>query len=137
MASLRAAAEGRAVKERYEASGAEGDPGFTSADEAALSGAWSWLLDVVRPAVQAGPGGRIDDDLAAVAPWGCDPAQIMAPTLLLHGGRDRMVPSSHNEWLARHCASAELRLSPDDGHIPVLNSATETLEWLRDHADQN
>lgn len=134
VASLRAAAEGRAAKERHEASGAEYDPEFTPADLATLSGEWSWLGDVVGPAVEGGPGGLIDDDLAYVAPWGFDPAQVIAPVLFLHGGRDRIVPSAHGEWLARRCPSAELRLSPDDGHISILNSATGALGWLREHA---
>ena len=135
VASLRASAEGRAAKERYEASGAEYDPEmFTPEDHAALSGAWSWVLDVVNPAVEAGPGGLIDDDLAYVAPWGFDPAQAIAPILFLHGGRDRVVPSSHSEWLARRCPSAELWLSPEDGHIAVLNSGAAAMEWLREHA---
>jgi pimeloyl-ACP methyl ester carboxylesterase len=135
VASLRAAAEGRAAKERYEASGAEYDPQmFTPEDHAALSDAWSWVLDVVNPAVEAGPDGLIDDDLAYVAPWGFDPARLVAPTLFLHGGRDRVVPSSHGEWLARRCPSAELWLSADDGHISVLNSGAAAMEWLREHA---
>jgi pimeloyl-ACP methyl ester carboxylesterase len=131
VASLRAAAAGRAAKEEYEASGADYDPEFTPADLAALSGEWSWLADVVGPAVKAGPGGLIDDDLAYVAPWGFDPAQVTAPVLLLHGGRDRIVPSSHGEWLARRCPAAELRVSQDDGHVSILNSATQALDWLR------
>lgn len=57
VASLRAA-EGRAAKERYEASGAEYDPEFIPADRAALSGSWSYLLDVVNPAVEAGRADR-------------------------------------------------------------------------------
>jgi pimeloyl-ACP methyl ester carboxylesterase len=133
--SLRAAEAGRAAKERHEASGSEYDPEFTPADEAALSGTWSWLLSVVRPALAQGPGGLIDDDLAYVAPWGADPERLRAPTLLLHGGRDRVVPSSHAEWLARHCPSAELRLRPDDGHISILDSSESALEWLRERAD--
>jgi pimeloyl-ACP methyl ester carboxylesterase len=136
VASLRAAAEGRAAKERYE-SDAEYDPEtFTPEDHAALSGAWSWVLDVVNPAVEAGPGGLIDDDLAYVAPWGFDPARVVAPVLLLHGGRDRVVPSSHGEWLARRCPSAQLWLSPEDGHISVLNHGAAAMGWLREHADQ-
>lgn len=136
VASLRAAAEGRAAKERYEASAGEQDPGFIPADRAALSGEWSWLGDVVGPAVEAGPGGLVDDDLAYVAPWGADPARVTAPVLLLHGGRDRVVPSSHGEWLARRCPSAELRLYPVDGHISVLNHGAAAMAWLREHADR-
>ena len=135
VASLSAAAEGRAAKERYEASGAEYNPEFTPADHAALSGAWSWLGDVVGPAMEDDPGGLIDDDLAYVAPWGFDPAQIIAPVLLLHGGRDRVVPSSHSEWLRRRCPSAELRLFPDDGHISVLSSSAAAMDWLRERFD--
>jgi pimeloyl-ACP methyl ester carboxylesterase len=133
--SLRAAAVGRTEKQRYEASGAEYDPEFTPADEAALAGGWSWLLDVVGPALAQGPGGLIDDDLAYVASWGAEVEQITAPTLVLHGGRDRVVPSAHAEWLADRCPAAELRLSPDEGHISILGYSESALEWLRARVD--
>ena len=135
--SLRAAAEGRAAKERYE-SEAEYDPEmFTAADHAALSGTWSWVLDVVGPAVEGGPGGLIDDDLAYVAPWGFDPTDNVAPSLFVHGGRDRVVPSAHSEWLARRCPSAKLWLYPEDGHISVLNHVAAAMVWLSEHADRS
>ena len=134
VASLRAAAAGRAAKEQYEAS-ADYDPEmFTPADHAALAGEWAWLGSVVEPALAAGPGGLIDDDLSYVAPWGCDPSEVTAPTLLLHGERDRVVPSAHSAWLARRCPAAELRLFPDDGHISVLTRTAAALDWLRAHA---
>lgn len=137
VASLQAAAQGRDAKERYEASDREFDPEmFTPADHAALSGTWSWLNSVVGPAMADGPGGLIDDDLAYVAPWGFDPGQVTRPVLLLHGEQDRVVPCSHSRWLARHCPGAELRLSPDDGHISVLNSGASALAWLREQADR-
>ena len=133
-AELRAATEGRAALEDYLES-AEFDPEmFTPADHASLSGEWSWLNGVVGPAVEAGPGGLIEDDLAYVAPWGFDPAQVMAPVLFLHGGRDRIVPASHGEWLMRRCTSAELRLCPDDGHISILGFGAAALDWLREQA---
>ncbi|WP_089012906.1 alpha/beta fold hydrolase [Micromonospora inositola] len=135
VASLRAAAAGREAKEQHEASGAEYDPEFTPADLAALNGEWSWFGSVVGPATQAGPGGLIDDDLAYVSTWGFDPPRIASPVLLLHGGRDGMVPPSHGEWLARHCPTAELRRYPEDGHISVLTHAEAALEWLRERAD--
>ena len=133
-ASLTAAVAGREAKARYEAE-AEYDPAmFTAADHAALAGDWSWFEEVVGPAVAAGPGGLIDDDLAYVHPWGCDPGAINAPVLVLHGGRDRVVPSTHGEWLANRCPRSELLIRPDDGHVSVLNGASATLEWLVRHA---
>ena len=135
VASLHAAAAGRAAKERFEGSGVEYDPEFTQADLAALAGEWAWLGTVVGPAMAAGPGGLIDDDLAYVNPWGFDPAQVIAPLMLLHGGRDRIVPVSHSRWLERHCLAADLRVFPDDGHISVLAGAPAALGWLREHAE--
>ncbi len=133
-ATLRAALAGRDAKEQYEAT-AEFDPEmFTPADYAALDGPWSWLNTVVGPALEQGPSGLIDDDLAYVAPWGFDPTTITAPTLIAHGGEDRIVPSAHGEWLAAHLASAELWLRPSDGHISALGAGEDALQWIRDHA---
>lgn len=86
------------------------------------------------PALANGPGALIDDDLAYVSPWGFDPRQITAPLLLLHGAQDRVVPSPHDQWLAKRCPTAELWLRPDDGHISVLDSAESALDWLHTRA---
>jgi pimeloyl-ACP methyl ester carboxylesterase len=135
-AGLRAASAGRAAKTQHEAV-AEFDPAmFTAADYAALAGDWAWLNEVVGPAQAAGPGGLIDDDLAYVAAWGFDPATIVAPLLLLHGLEDRVVPASHSQWLASQCATAELWLHPEDGHLSILKYGAAALAWLRRLADQ-
>ena len=81
-------------------------------------------------------GGFIDDDLASVGAWGFEPANIVAPTLFLHGGRDRVVPAAHGKWLARRCPSADLWLRPDDGHISILNQSAAAMGWLREKADR-
>jgi pimeloyl-ACP methyl ester carboxylesterase len=129
--SLHAAAEGRAAKEKFELSGVEYDPEFTPDDLAALHGRWSWFNEVVGPAAAGGPGGHIDDDVAYVTPWGCDPATITVPALLLHGEKDRIVPSSHGTWLAAAIPGAQLRLMPDAGHISVITGADAAVDWLR------
>jgi pimeloyl-ACP methyl ester carboxylesterase len=133
-ALLRAAAGGRAALKDYVAS-TEFDPEqFTPADHAALMGDWSWLGEVAGQAMKGGPGGMMDDELAYIAPWGFDPGQVSPPVLFLHGGQDRIVPSAHGQWLARHSRSAQLWLRPDEGHVSVLSSATAALDWLREHA---
>jgi pimeloyl-ACP methyl ester carboxylesterase len=134
--ALRAAAAGRQALEKHLAT-AEFDPEmFTDADQAALEGSWSWLAGVAGKAIEGGPDGQVDDDLAYVAPWGFDPARVTAPVLFLHGGQDRIGPSPHAEWLAGRCPSAQLRLYPDDGHISVLDSAVTALDWLAEQADR-
>ena len=130
VASLRAATEGRAAKERHEAGATDAEPGFTDRDQAMFAGPWRWILDVVEPALAAGPAALIDDDLAYVAPWGFDPAAIQAPLLVVHGGADLMVPGAHGRWLAERCPTAELWLRPEDGHLSVLDAAGAALEWL-------
>ena len=135
-AELRAATAGRAALEAHFAS-AEFDPEmFTPADHAALAGAWSWIGTVVSQALETDQGGTVDDDLAYVAPWGVDPGPVSSPVLFVHGGQDRVVPSSHGRWLAAHCRPAEWWLLPDEGHVSVLGSGVAVLDWLRGHAAQ-
>jgi pimeloyl-ACP methyl ester carboxylesterase len=131
-AALRSAAKGRDAREAFAAAGEDLGSPFTPEDDAMFAGEWGWLLDVVRPAIAKGPAAAIDDDLAYVAPWGCDPADIAAPVLLVHGDGDRLIPSTHAEWLARHVPGATLCRRPGDGHISVLAAAPGALAWLAD-----
>jgi pimeloyl-ACP methyl ester carboxylesterase len=129
-AGLRAAAAGRAAITEVVTAG-EFDPEmFTPADIAALEGPWAWMGRVAGQAIEAGPDGQVDDELANVAPWGFEPARVTPPALFLHGGQDRIVPSSHGQWLARQCPSAELRLFPAEGHVSVLSAGADALRWL-------
>ena len=135
-AELRAAAAGRAALGNYLAS-TEFDPEmFTPPDHAALKGAWHWLGDIAGRAMEGGLGGMVDDDLAYVAPWGFDPAQVTSPVLIVQGGQDRIAPSSHGKWLAHQIRSAELWLRPDDGHISVLRSGEAAMDWLLERANR-
>jgi pimeloyl-ACP methyl ester carboxylesterase len=129
--ALRSAAAGRTAKEEHEATADEYDPEFIAADIAALNGEWSWFNEVVGAALPSGPAPAIDDDLAYTAPWGFDPADIRVPVLIVHGDKDRMIPSQHGEWLAQRIPGAELWLRPNEGHISVMTTAAPTLQWLR------
>lgn len=110
----------------------ESDPEiFTPEDHAALAGPWKWFDKIVEAALEHGPEGMIDDDRAYVTPWGFDVADAGAvPVLVAHGGKDRVVPWVHGDWLARAIPGADLRTFPDDGHIGVLTHAEALLEWL-------
>jgi pimeloyl-ACP methyl ester carboxylesterase len=133
-AALRAAVRGRAARERYEAAAELDAESFTERDYAALAGAWSSLSEDVGLAAAAGADGLIDDDLAFVAPWGFDVAEITAPVLIVQGGQDRVVPPAHAEWLLRQIPHAELWFRPNDGHISILDACPLAMNWLRAHA---
>jgi pimeloyl-ACP methyl ester carboxylesterase len=133
-ASLRAAVEGRPARELQEETDEFNPESFTERDYAALAGAWSSLGRDVGLASAAGAGGLIDDDLAFVAPWGFDVAEITAPVLLVQGGRDRVVPPPHANWLLRRCRDSELWLRPGEGHISILDAAPVAMDWLQAHS---
>jgi pimeloyl-ACP methyl ester carboxylesterase len=128
---LRAATRGGAELEEVLAANEFDPQSFIPADYAALDGNWAWFNGIVQASTANGLDGMVEDDVAAMAPWGFDLTEIAAPTLIMHGTDDRMVPSSHAEWLAAHCPAAELRLEPSAGHISVLDSAPAALAWLR------
>lgn len=127
-AALRAATRGREARAAVD----EGDvDAFTPADWAALEGAWADLgRDVGRAMQTGGLDGLVDDDVAYATPWGFDPTTITAPVLLVHGGRDRVVPASHSQWLLEHLPTAELWLRPREGHVSVLGAVPVTLDWV-------
>ncbi len=111
---------------------ADFDPeALTARDLAALRDDLGWLGQSGDTAMARGGTGMLDDDLAFVAPWGFDPADITTPQLIVQGGADRVVPPSHGAWLARHQATAELWVSPPDSHLSILQRLPSVLDWLR------
>jgi pimeloyl-ACP methyl ester carboxylesterase len=51
--------------------------------------------------------------------------QIHAPTLVVHGEVDPLVPVQNGKYLAQHIPSARLILYPDTGHIPIIERADD------------
>jgi pimeloyl-ACP methyl ester carboxylesterase len=60
-------------------------------------------------------------------------AQIRAPTLVITGGGDRLIPPRNSEVLARLIPGARLVVLPGAGHCFPLECEAETIRALRDH----
>jgi pimeloyl-ACP methyl ester carboxylesterase len=58
--------------------------------------------------------------------------RIRAPTLVMHGEHDVLVPVAHAELLARGIPDAELRVMPGAGHGFPVELAAETFEIVGD-----
>ncbi|KRE28884.1 alpha/beta fold hydrolase [Agromyces sp. Soil535] len=132
--ALRAAMQGREARARF-AETEEFDPDqFLPADFAALEGPWAALgADVARSEV-FGPDGLIDDDVALASPWGFELEQVVAPVLLVQGEQDRVVPRRHASWMLSRLPDATLWMRLDDGHVSVLDTVPDAMDWLLERA---
>lgn len=54
-------------------------------------------------------------------------AQIRQPTLILWGGRDRLIPPSHGQRFAREIPGSQLVVFEDLGHVPQEEDPTRTV----------
>ena len=88
----------------------------------------------VQRSDEFGAHGLIDDDVAFASPWGFDVAEVAAPTLLVHGELDRMVPRRHASWLLSRIPNAKLWARLDDGHVSVLDVVPDAMDWLLEQA---
>jgi len=58
--------------------------------------------------------------------------EIQVPTLILWGGRDRLIPPEHGKLFNRDIAGSKLVLFPGLGHVPHEEDPVSTVAVLRD-----
>jgi pimeloyl-ACP methyl ester carboxylesterase len=70
----------------------------------------------------------------AAGRWAADPLRVRElrlPTLILWGGRDRLIPLRYGEQFHRDIAGSELVVFPELGHVPQEEDARATIEAVR------
>jgi len=85
------------------------------------------IRETTAEAYAHGVSGWVDDDFAAVRPWGFDVAEIRVPTEVWYGEADVLVPAAHGRWLADHIPGAEVHVERDEGHLADLDIELERL----------
>jgi len=89
-------------------------------DRAVLAGQWGQdLAASYAEGLGTGVDGWVDDDLAFVAGWGFELAEIAVPTFVWQGSADLMVPFAHGRWLAAHIPGATAHLQHGEGHLSI------------------
>ena len=68
--------------------------------------------------------------LTSLAAHNADPGRVRAPTLIVWGDEDRLVPLAHGRRLQRAVAGARLEIVPASGHTPFLERPAEFLRLL-------
>ena len=78
-----------------------------------------------------GPIGMLADTAGALLwPWGFEPSQVVAKTLLLYGSADRLVAPRHGKWWQKHLPDARYEQVPGAGHLVILSMWPRVLAHL-------
>ncbi len=107
--------------------------GAGPADEAALArpGARDRLAVMLEAAFAQGATGMAGDIAGyCVQPWGFEPGEVAAKTLLLYGAQDPTAGARHGTWWRKHLPNARLEVVPGAGHLCILTMWARALSHL-------
>lgn len=107
--------------------------GASEADSAVLAapGAQDRIMHMLAIAFARGTTGLVQD-LAGytLQPWGFEPMDVTAKTLLLYGAKDPVAGSRHATWWKRHLPDARVEMVPNAGHLLVIPMWKRVLSHL-------
>jgi pimeloyl-ACP methyl ester carboxylesterase len=108
----------------------------TSDDNRALEmpGARERLGVMLTAAFAQGAAGMAADIAGyCLQPWGFEPADVKANTLLLNGARDATAGPRHGSWWQERLPDARLEVVPGAGHLLVIPTWDRVLSHLAPH----
>jgi len=89
------------------------------------------LAEMLRAAFVQGTRGLAADIAAqSLQPWGFDPQEVQAETLLLYGSRDPVADPQHGRWLESRLPDAQLEIVPGAGHLVIVTGWSRVLSHL-------
>lgn len=85
----------------------------------------------LRDAYRQGAGGVAADILSYTArPWGFDPAEVRAKTLIVGGQADPIAGNAHAAWYRRAVPGARMEMVPGAGHLVIVPAWGRVLSHL-------
>lgn len=86
---------------------------------------------MLRDAFRRGPGGVAGDVLSYTArPWGFEPADVRAKTLIVAGQADPIAGHAHAAWYQKAVPDARLEVMPGVGHLVIAPAWERVLSHL-------
>ena len=107
--------------------------GAATSDEPALRdpGVRARLGELLRAAFAQGAAGLAADIAGyCLQPWGFEPEEVEADTLLLYGARDPIAGPEHGRWWQERLPDAHLEVAPGAGHLVVIPTWSRALAHL-------
>jgi pimeloyl-ACP methyl ester carboxylesterase len=98
----------------------------------AADGDLSLMFDA---AYAQGPIGVLADTAGVLLqPWGFEPGDVRAETLLVYGSEDRLVEPRHGKWWEKQLPDARYEEVRDAGHLVIRPMWRRILAHLRSSA---
>lgn len=107
--------------------------GANPADDVALKypRATARLAAMLKAAFAQGTAGLAADIAGyTMQPWGFEPADVQAKTLLLYGAQDPIANARHGAWWQQNLPHARLEIVPKAGHLLVIPMWQRVLAFL-------
>jgi pimeloyl-ACP methyl ester carboxylesterase len=107
--------------------------GACSADEAVLrtDGVQARLGEMLEAAFVQGARGLAADMAGyCLQPWGFEPEEVQAPTLLVYGSSDPVADPRHGRWWQSRLPDAQLEVVPEAGHLLIVPTWARALSHL-------
>jgi pimeloyl-ACP methyl ester carboxylesterase len=107
--------------------------GAGPADEAAIraTDVRARLGEMLRAAFVQGARGLAADIAGyCVQPWGFEPEEVRAPTLLLYGSHDPIADPRHGRWWKSRLPNARLEIAHGAGHLLLIPKWARVLAEL-------
>jgi pimeloyl-ACP methyl ester carboxylesterase len=127
LAAMLAAAEAVDAAAALELLGSsEGDrPAF------AMPGAQDRVTSMLEHGLRQGARGLAADIAGyCLQPWGFEPSEVQAKTLLLYGSADAVAGPRHGSWWQTALPNARLEVAPGAGHLVIVPMWPRVLSFL-------
>lgn len=93
--------------------------------------AFPGLGETARAAFAQGTGGLAADIAGwSLRPWGFEPEDVTAKTLLLYGSKDPLAAPRHGRWWQERLPNARLEVVPGEGHLLVAPAWRRVLSHV-------
>ena len=90
---------------------------------------WKVVLDSCAFTMQQGWDWVADDYSSYLQPWGFDPRDVKAPTVIWQAELDKNVPVQHGKWLAQHMPNNRFELRAGESHLGLyVNYEKEIMQ---------
>lgn len=88
---------------------------------------WKVVLDSCAFTMQQGWDWVADDYSSYLQPWGFDPRDVKAPTVIWQAELDKNVPVQHGKWLAEHMPNNRFELRAGESHLGLYVNYEEEI----------